>query len=153
MIMKKLLLVLVAVIGLSFAANAQNAIGGRFGGGQGFGAEVSYLHGMNTGRIELDLGYKSWTGASIISLTGIYQYVGNLTGQFNWFAGVGANLGMWTGGNNAQFGVAVVGQAGVEFVPQSIPFQFSLDIRPKFYFLPATEFEWGDIAFGIRYVF
>ena len=133
MIMKKFLLVLVAVIGLSFAANAQNAIGGRFGGGQGFGAELSYLHGMNTGRIELDLG--------------------NLTGQFNWFAGVGANLGMWTGGNNAQFGVAVVGQAGVEFVPQSIPFQFSLDIRPKFYFLPATEFEWGDIAFGIRYVF
>ena len=39
--MKKLLLVLVAVLGLSFAANAQN-IGGRFGGGKGYGAELSY---------------------------------------------------------------------------------------------------------------
>ena len=46
--MKKLLLVLVAVLGLSFAANAQN-IGGRFGGvgtphAAGFGAELSYQH-------------------------------------------------------------------------------------------------------------
>ena len=60
--MKKLLLVLVAVMGLTFAANAQN-IGVRLGGGQGFGAELSYqqgLGGMN--RLEADLGYHSWAG-------------------------------------------------------------------------------------------
>ena len=40
--MKKLFIVLFAVVAFGFASNAQNAIGIRFGGGNGYGAELSY---------------------------------------------------------------------------------------------------------------
>ncbi|MBQ2508288.1 MAG: hypothetical protein II532_00780 [Bacteroidales bacterium] len=153
--MKKTLLVLVALVTLGFTANAQNALGVRIAGGDGYGAELSYLHGMGTGRLELDLGYAGNDWGSAFSLTGTYQYVGNITGPFNWFAGVGGHLGFWTynNGNDADFSLALVGQLGIEFVPSAIPFQFSLDVRPRFYLIPQTDFYWGGVALGIRYVF
>ena len=54
--MKKVFLVLVAVIGFAFAANAQNNLGVRLGtGSYGHGAEISWQHGMGSNnRLELD---------------------------------------------------------------------------------------------------
>ena len=55
--MKKFFLVLAAVVAMGFAANAQdNAIGIRFGGGSGYGAELSYQQGLGGNRLEVDLG-------------------------------------------------------------------------------------------------
>lgn len=157
--MKKLLLVLIAVIGISFAAQAQsNAIGVRLGGGQGYGAELSYLKGIGSSRLEFDLGYKNYgNGVSALSLVGVYQYHFDIAAVPNlgWFAGVGARADLYTySGTTVSLGL--VGQAGVDYNLQpvtNLPLQVSLDIRPCFYLYPATAFYWGDIALGIRYMF
>ena len=157
--MKKLLLVLVAVLGITFAANAQRAIGVRLGGGQGYGAELSYqqgLGGMN--RLEADLGYRSYYGVSWLSLTALYQahFDINAVPNLGWYAGVGPRVDLYTGGGSASVGIGICGQAGVDYNLQpvvNLPLQVSLDIRPCFYVYPATSFQWGDIALGVRYMF
>ena len=69
--MKKLLLVLVAVMGLSFAANAQyngKAIGVRLGGGYYNGGEISYQTPVGANRFEINAG---WANSDFASLTGV----------------------------------------------------------------------------------
>ncbi|MBR6879237.1 MAG: hypothetical protein IKM95_07670 [Bacteroidales bacterium] len=154
--MKKLLLVIVAVIGLSFAANAQNnAIGVRLGGGQGYGTELSFLQGLGASRIEADLGYYSYGGVGGFSLTGVYQRHFDIAPVPNlgWFAGLGAKANLVTGYGSTAISVGVVGQAGVDYRFEALPIQVSLDIRPCFYLYPDTFFHWGDVALGIRYTF
>ena len=157
--MKKVLLILVAVLGFAFAASAQsNAIGVRLGGGQGYGAELSYqkvLGGPN--RLEADLGYYGYYGYASYGLSAIYQFHKDIASVPNlgWYAGVGArlNASFYYGTSSA---IGVLGQAGVDYNLQSLinfPLQVSLDIRPCFYLYPATSFQWGDIALGIRYMF
>ena len=155
--MKKVLLILVAVMGFAFAANAQdNAIGVRIGGGQGYGAEISYqkvLGGIN--RLEADLGYRSRSSASWMSLAALYQahFDINAVQNLGWYVGVGPRLDLYTGGGDASIGLGVCGQAGIDYHFDAIPLQLSLDIRPCFYVIPSTTFQWGDIALGIRYMF
>ncbi|MCR4829591.1 MAG: porin family protein [Bacteroidales bacterium] len=157
--MKKIFFTLVAVFALSFAVNAQdNALGVRFGGGQGYGAELSYQRALGSNRLELDLG---WAGNdddhyNAFSLTGVYQWRGTISGNFGWFAGVGAHIGYWNydlDGVDADIALALTAQAGLEYTFDAVPIQLSLDIRPRFYVIPDTDFHWGDIALGIRYVF
>ena len=150
--MKKLLLVLVAVMGLTFAANAQyngKAIGLRLGGGYYNGGEISYQMPMGSNRAELDFG---WANSDFASATGVYQWLGNITGNWGWFAGPGVNLGYCI---NHGFGVAAVLEGGVEWNPDGIPFQFTLDIRPSWDFIKRENcadngFAVGG-ALGIRY--
>ena len=158
--MKKVLLIMVAVLGFAFAANAQNnAIGVRFGGGQGYGAELSYQKGLGGfNRLEADLGYRSWYGAGWMSLTALYQahFDINAVQNLGWYVGAGPKIDLYTYSGGASVGIGVCGQAGVDYNLQSlvnIPLQLSLDIRPCFYLYPATSFQWGDIALGIRYMF
>ena len=151
--MKKFFLAFVAVVAMAFAANAQNALGVRFGGGQGYGAELSFQKGLGSNRLELDLGLNSGDNYTHFNLTGIYQWTGTIEGNFGWYAGVGAQLGYWSWNNNSDIALALAGQAGIEYAFSAIPIQLSLDIRPKFYVIPETNFHWGDFAFGIRYTF
>lgn len=153
--MKKVLVLLAAIVAFGFAANAQeNTLGVRAGGGQGYGAELSYQRNLGGNRLELDLGINSHDKWMDFNLTGIYQWTGSIAGNFGWYAGVGASLGFWDhAGDHDGFALALAGQAGLEYKFDAVPIQLSLDIRPKFYFLPNTEFHWGDIAFGIRYCF
>jgi len=152
--MKKLLLVLVAVMGISFAASAQNAIGVRLGGGQGFGAELSYqqsLGGFN--RLEADLGWKNYYGLSWFSLAALYQAHFDIKAVPNlgWYAGVGGRFDLYTS-YGTQLAIGVAAQGGLDYHFDAIPLQLSLDIRPCLYLYPTTDFWWGDIALGIRYM-
>ena len=153
--MKKTLIILVALL-MGGVANAQlSGIGVRLGGGQGYGAELSTLWGN---RIEADLGWSSGDHHSSFSLTGIYQWTGEIGSGFGWFAGVGARVAFWSwesgyGDSDSQIALALAGQAGIEYNFSAIPIQLSLDIRPAFYLVPDTDFHWGDIALGIRYRF
>ena len=156
--MKKLFIALVAVFTLG-TANAQiQDLGVRIGGGEGFGTEVSAMWGMGGNRLETDLGWGSYDHHSNISLAGVYQWTGEIGSGFGWYAGVGARLSMWSyesgyENGDTKFALALVGQAGIEYNFDAIPFQLSLDIRPNFWLLPETSFHWGDIALGIRYRF
>ncbi len=156
--MKKIIIAIVAVFAMSTAASAQFAgIGVRLGGGQGYGAELSTLWNFGN-RVEIDLGWNSDDHYTGFSLTGIYQWQGEIGSGFGWFAGVGARVAYWSwengyGDGDSDIALALAGQAGLEYQFPSIPIQISLDIRPAFYLIPDTDFHWGDIALGIRYIF
>ena len=88
--MKKIIIAIVAVFAMTTAANAQlSGIGVRLGGGQGYGAELSTLWNFGN-RVEIDLGWGSHDNYTDFSLTGIYQWTGEIGSGFGWFAGVGA---------------------------------------------------------------
>ena len=103
--MKKIILSAIMLMGLAFTAQAQdiskNALGLRFGGSNGFGTEVSYQRGLSdNNRLELDLGWRNrrdYDGYDddAVKLTGIYQWVWNIDGGFNWYAGVGGGVGTY----------------------------------------------------------
>lgn len=146
--MKKVILILVAVMGLGFAASAQN-IGVRLGGGTAVGGEISYQTPVGNNRVELDLGFSH---GDFINLAGIYQWTGAIAGNFGWFVGPGANLGYCI---NHGFGIAAILQGGVEYNLQAVPLQFTLDARPSWDFIKRegcayNGFGWG-VALGIRY--
>ena len=155
--MKKIIIAIVAVFAMSAAASAQfSGVGVRLGGGQGYGAELSTMWNVGN-RVEIDLGWGNGDNHTDFTLTGIYQWQGELGSGFGWFAGVGARVAywQWSAGHASDSDIALglAGQAGLEYQFSAIPIQLSLDIRPCFYLIPETNFHWGDIALGIRYMF
>jgi hypothetical protein len=167
--MKKLFLLAAFVLGATFYNQAEaqtisdNALGLRFGGGDGVGAEISYQRavGTNNNRLELDLGWRDNSDYDAFKLTGIYQWVWNIEGGFNWYAGAGAGL---LGVDDTRFNdrdgddgtyLFLAGNVGIEY-DFDIPLLISLDVRPEFGFFSdndvLNEFS-PDIALGVRYQF
>ena len=163
-VMKKIILVASLLIGLSFSAQAQNisnnAQGLRSGDNDGFGGEICYQRKLvSNNRLEFDLGWRNSNNVDAIKLVGLYQWVWNIDGGFNWYAGLGGGLGTWSTDNNdnndkGTFAL-VAGDIGIEY-NFDIPLQLSLDFRPEIYFNSNDfrEDSFGpDIALGIRYRF
>ena len=152
--MKKVILIMVAVLGLGFAANAQNWIGSRGAFGSSSGAELSYQHGFNpNNRLELDLGWNTHNHYSYFNLSAIYQWTGGIVENFGWFAGLGANAGLWSGYSESSIGLGFLAQAGLEYNFQAVPIQITLDARPQWDVLGAASGFGYGIALGIRYRF
>ncbi|HLP63865.1 hypothetical protein [Flavobacterium sp.] len=162
--MKKTLLSAIMLIGLAFSANAQdiskNALGLRLGDNDGFGGEISYQRGLsNKTRLEFDLGWRNSNNVDAIKIVGLHQWVWNIDGGFNWYAGLGGGLGSWSydknGNDDSGAFVLAAGDIGIEY-NFDVPIQLSLDFRPEFYFNSDDfrEDNFGpDIALGIRYRF
>lgn len=165
--MKKVLLTAIILLSLVFSAQSQNisknALGLRLGDNDGFGGEISYQRGLSkNNRLELDLGFRNSNDVDAFKLSGIYQWVWNIDGGFNWYAGVGGGLGSWNydyriNGNqykdNGTF-IFVAGDLGVEY-NFDVPIQLALDIRPELYFNDNyRDDNFGpDLALSIRYRF
>lgn len=155
--MKKVLVLAAFIFGLSFMAEAQSAIGVRFGGLQRLGGEISYQQAMGSNRLEVDLGFNFDDNYDAIGLVAIYQWVYPINAfpqGFNWYWGVGADAGIWTYDvvDETDITVGVDGQLGIEY-NFDFPLQISLDWRPRFSVIPDTDFGGGDIALGLRYRF
>ena len=162
--MKKLLFTLALIVGTTFAVQAQtiskNAIGLRFGDGDGFGAEISYQRALgDNNRLEADLGIENGNRFDGFKLTGVYQWVWNIDGDFNWYAGVGGGLGSISfdddfrpNDDDSETFLLAAGQIGIEY-NFDIPLIISLDIRPELYFGDFRDDLESDIALGIRYQF
>ena len=158
--MKKLFLVAIALFSFMATSNAQeiskNALGLRFGDSDGFGAEVSYQRSLNeNNRLEFDLGWRSGNGFDGFKVTGLYQWVWNIDGGFNWFAGFGGGLGSYSFDNNAiddETFLFAAGNVGIEY-NFDIPLLISLDVRPELGFGDFRNDVDFDIALGIRYQF
>lgn len=179
--MKKIILSLGILIAVSFTAESQvnpHAIGLRSGGGSngyGFGNEISYQHGMgDLNRLELDLGFRSHNTkngfigngyrTSYMTFSGIYHWVNNIEGGFNWFVGPGAQIGLGSYKYNysgitysdSWVSIGLGGQIGIEydFNPEfSIPIQLGFDIRPMLYLSNGNSNFNGDGALSVRYIF
>ncbi|NNL82317.1 MAG: hypothetical protein HKP28_02945 [Winogradskyella sp.] len=158
--MKKLFLFALVSLSLNVVAQAQtisdNAIGLRLGDSDGFGAEVSYQRALGgNNRLEADLGWRSGNDFDGFKLTGIYQWVWELDGNFNWYAGAGGGLGSYSFDNSAiddETFVFLAGDIGIEY-NFDIPLLLSLDFRPEIGFGNFNDDLDFDIALGIRYQF
>lgn len=160
--MKKLLLAFACIAFFSFSSQAQvspHALGLRLGGGNGFGAEFSYQHGLSSSnRLEFDLGFRSEHDYNAFKVTGIYQWVWNIDGGFNWYAGVGAGIGNVNIKNHYYHDDGVfafiAGNIGIEY-NFDVPLQIFLDFRPEFVLANYDAYDnFGpDFAIGIRYRF
>lgn len=145
--MKKLLVVLSLVFGISAAAVAQpRAIGVR----GAFGAEISYQHSLSSNFVEAGLGF--WNGG--FAVTGVYDFVLAspqwTPGTWNVYAGPGASIA--AGGGVV---VGICAEVGLEYIFESIPLQLSLDLRPSIVTISeGMSFLSGfGPSLGIRYVF
>lgn len=158
--MKKLILLSLIVIGFSFSANSQeiadNALGLRLGGGNGFGTEVSYQRALGgNNRLELDLGWRSGNDFDGFKLIGLYQWIWAIEGDFNWYAGLGGGLGSYDNDrndNNSETFAVAAGNIGIEY-NFDIPLLISLDFRPELGFGNFNDDVNFDIALGVRYQF
>ncbi|EDP70788.1 hypothetical protein FBALC1_08513 [Flavobacteriales bacterium ALC-1] len=158
--MRKLILTSFAIfVGFAFM-NAQdiadNAIGLRIGDNDGLGTEISYQRALgDNNRLELDLGWRSGNSFTAFQLTGLYQWVWQLDGDFNWYAGVGGGVASINFDNNDIDGdtfVFAAGDIGIEY-NFDFPLQLSLDFRPELGFGDYRDDLDFDIAFSVRYRF
>lgn len=168
--MKKILLLSLLTFAFSNVNYAQkiskNALGLRLGDNDGFGGEISYQKGLsNKNRLEFDLGWRSGEVVDAVKVVGLYQWVWNIDGGFNWYAGVGGGLGSYNYGdkwkkqnpywkNNNDNGIYLfaAGDIGIEF-NFDIPLQISLDLRPELYINGYGDNFGPDLGLGIRYQF
>ena len=159
--MKKFFFTAVALIGFTTISMAQdispNAIGLRLGDNDGFGAEISYQRALSSDtRLEFDLGWRDGKGYDGFKLTGLHQWVWNLDGGFNWYAGAGGGLGSYDfdvpGNDSSETFIFAAGDIGIEY-DFDIPLLLSLDFRPEIGFGDFNDDLDFDIALGIRYQF
>lgn len=147
--MKKVLVAAFSLLMFGVAASAQpRALGVR----ATYGAEVSYQHSFGTNFVEADLGLFG----NGFYLTGVYDFVFASEGNFNFYAGPGAQIGFYgskddDGNSVTKMGLGVVGQIGMEY-NFSLPLSLSLDWRPGIS-LTGGGFGWQGFALGIRYRF
>lgn len=138
-------------------------IGLRLGDSDGFGAEISYQKSIGRyNRAEFNLGWRDSRDFDAFKLSGVYQWVHQIEGGFNWYYGAGGGIGSVDfepvpdemEDNDGVF-VFVAGNLGVEY-DFDIPLLLSLDVRPEIGILGYDGFDNGflfDIALGIRYQF
>lgn len=143
--MKKLIAIAVAVLCFTAAASAQSrSLGARIT----YGLEASYQHSFGEDKfLEADLG---WFNHGFY-VTGIYDFIIASEGNFNFYAGPGAEIGFYDNEDDSGLEVAVAGQLGMEY-NFNMPLTLSLDWRPAYYF-QYNGFDWRGLALGIRYRF
>ena len=148
--MKKIVLGLCLLVGSVFTINAQemsdNAIGLRFGGGNGVGGEITYQKALGeNNRLEIDLGLAN--EFTNFKATGLYQWVWNLEDKFNWYAGVGG--GIVSANGTGIYGSGVV---GIEYNFDA-PVLLSIDYRPEVGISGGLSGLNSDVALSVRYQF
>lgn len=148
----------------------QHSVGARFGSSTGF----TYRYTANEGRaIEAIVSMQSNSKRARFRLTGLYQYVKPLAGDFNWYYGFGGSIGSfkeksyllqtidednnpvnaWTK-SNTEVSLSIDGIVGVEYNIPSAPISLSLDVKPYLDFLQESTIKLFDpIGFSIRYKF
>ena len=147
------------LIGLAFTTQAQdiskNALGLRIGDNSGLGAEISYQKALSgNNRLELDLGWKNSNNIDALKIVGLYQWVWNIDGAFNWYAGAGAGIGSYSANNVSGTFAFAAGDIGIEYGFEEAPILISLDFRPEIGGHGYYDNNYGsDIALGLRYKF
>ena len=148
--MKKIVFVFSLIFAATFSINAQdisdNAIGLRFGGGNGIGGEVSYQKALGSNnRLEIDLGLAN--EFANFKATGLYQWVWNLENKFNWYAGAGGGIVSASG-----TGIYAAGVVGIEYNFDA-PILLSIDYRPEVGVAGGLDGLNSDVALSVRYQF
>ena len=149
--MKKIILSLALVLGcLTFANAQQNALGLKWGT---YGTDLSYQRFLNnSNRLEFNLGMRTFE-FNRFTASALYQWVWNINGGFNWYAGGGAGVAF---GEHIDFGLNILGNIGIEYnfnFPLQLAFDYTpslLGITPRF---GHTYFGNDGIRFAARWRF
>lgn len=139
---------------------SKNAIGIRFGDNDGFGGEISYQKRLDDDkRLEVDFGYRNHKDYDAFKLTGVHQWVWNIDGGFNWYAGFGAGVGSWSYSNGINTDkedglfINADGNVGIEYNFDST-ILISLDFRPEIGIIGDYGKDTDlDLALSFRYQF
>ena len=135
---------------------SKHAIGLRLGNNKGLGYEISYQHAVSeSNRLQFDLGFSDREGESDYKLTGIYQWVWDLSDLapgFNWFAGAGGGVGSRDSNVGSKTFLNVDGNVGIEY-NFDFPLQLSLDSRPEIALVNGYNNLSVGVALGVRYKF
>lgn len=141
---------------------SEHALGLRLGDSNGFGAEISYQKSLGaTNRLEANLGWRDSRNFSAFKLSGLYQWVQPIEGDFNWYYGAGAGLGSVDfpkTPENLDVGglfIFAAGNVGIEY-NFDFPIVVSLDFRPEIGLIGYDGFSDSfdfDIGLGVRYQF
>ncbi|GEQ85812.1 hypothetical protein ULMS_13200 [Patiriisocius marinistellae] len=143
---------------------SKNAIGIRLGDSDGFGAEANYQRavGSNNNRLEFALGIRDNKNYSAFKLLGLYEWVFNIDGGFNWYVGPGAGIGQINVDdgrfNNGRFEdddetfAFLAGVGGIEY-SFDFPLLLSLDVRPELGFGDYRDDLDLDVGLSARYQF
>jgi len=148
--MKKILLTFGLLVTTILSMHAQdiseNAIGLRFGGGNGAGGEISYQKALGSNnRLEIDLGLAN--EFANFKATGLYQWVWNLEDKFNWYAGFGGGIV-----SASDLGIYGSGVIGIEYNFDA-PILLSIDYRPEIGIAGGLDGLNSDVALSVRYQF
>jgi hypothetical protein len=165
--MKKILFTITAIVAFAVGSHAQeiskNAIGVRLGDGKGFGAELNYQRAISErNRLEFGLSARNSVrkneNTSAVKLIGIYQWVWNIDGGFNWYAGPGIGVGQvvfdkndFDNRSNEVYAFAA-GDIGVEY-SFDFPLLISVDFRPELGFGDYRNDVLFDVGISARYQF
>lgn len=161
--MKNFFLTTISIVAFTLASQAQeiskNAIGLRLGEGDGFGAEINYQRAISEqNRLEFGLSARNSRYTSAVKLIAIYQWVWNIDGGFNWYAGPGAGAGQivfdedhFDRRSNETF-VFAAGDIGIEY-SFDFPLLISADFRPELGFGDYRNDVVFDIGLSARYQF
>lgn len=161
--MKKYIFLFLLGIAFAFQGTAQeiskNAIGIRIGDNDGFGPEINYQrHIGDNNRLEFGFAWHDHKHHDAIKLTGIYQWIWNIDGGFNWYAGPGAGLGIVSYKDyddhfdrGSKLYAFITGDIGIEY-NFDIPLMLSLDLRPQINMGYSDDLSL-DFGLGVRYQF
>jgi len=151
-IMKKIILIAAMVLGFSVAASAQpRAVGIKLG----WGVEASYQHSFGADFLEANLGLNNFNSldGSVVYNFMIAQPNWTDRGEWGFYAGPGAAVGMNLIGDNSYFHLAAAGMVGLEY-KFWFPLQLSFDLRPTLGYGFNYGFHWSVMpALGVRYAF
>ena len=152
--MKKIILVAAMVLGFAVAASAQpRALGVRAGNG----GEVSYQHQLGANFLEVDGGLGlGFDGTFNVGATGVYNFMiaqpdWTDRGDWGFYAGPGASVGLGLGENN-YLTLGAAGMVGLEYTFW-FPLQLSIDFRQHIGIGNGALWTPSSVALGIRYCF
>ena len=149
--MKKIILAAALVLGFAVAASAQPRAVGLRGG---WGAELSYQHGFGADFLQADLGLNTFNSinGSVVYNFMIAQPAWTSRGEWGFYAGPGASVGLGLGEAN-YFTLGAAGMVGLEYTFW-FPLQLSLDFRQHIG-LGFGNGLWApsSVGLGVRYKF
>lgn len=150
--MKKLLLIVIAVIAITLNTKAQsessykNALGVRLGSSvPAIKSGITYKHFIGNNAIEGILSFGD--GGAICGLYEIHKPLS--TENLQWLIGFGGYVGFNNSGNN----VGAAGIIGLDYKFAQIPLNLTLDWKPELNIVTQVGFEASGIGFSARFTF
>ncbi len=155
--MKKILCVLMLTFGVMFTASAQlnyqSAVGLRLTNGGG----LTYKTAMGNNALEVIGYFNLGRNFNQINLTALYEITNDIPNinNLDWYYGLGLGAGLTVGSDfddDNGISLGIDGIIGAEYTFPKVPFNVSLDWKPRIGIGKGRLFSATGTAFSIRYL-